>query len=112
MMLEFEGFQACGAFELAKIRTVRVIRHMPLQLGQVGKLLGANGAWQVRIFWMHFLSMTFEDFQTGKDNATIASHLSLAHPRNFGRASPRGRSISVSGLVGLTHIVAHRQVTR
>ena len=45
MMLEFEGFQACGAFELAKIRTVRVIRHMPLQLGQVGKLLGANGAW-------------------------------------------------------------------
>ena len=45
MMLEFECFQACGAFELAKIRTVRVIRHMPLQLGQVGKLLGANGAW-------------------------------------------------------------------
>ena len=45
MMLEFEGFQACGAFELAKIRTVRVIRHMPLQLGQVGKLLGANSAW-------------------------------------------------------------------
>ena len=45
MMLEFEGFQTCGAFELAKIRTVRVIRHMPLQLGQVGKLLGANSAW-------------------------------------------------------------------
>ena len=71
-----------------------------------------NVTHQVRIFWMHFLSMTFEDFQTGKDNATIASHLSLAHPRNFGRASPRGRSISVSGLVGLSHIVAHRQVTR
>ena len=44
MMLEFEGFQACGAFELAKIRTVRVIRHMPLQLGQVGKLFGAHSA--------------------------------------------------------------------
>ena len=45
MMLEFEGFQTCGAFELAKIGAVRMIRHMPLQLGQVGKLLGANSAW-------------------------------------------------------------------
>ena len=71
-----------------------------------------NVTHQVRIFWMHFLSMTFEDFQTGKDNATIASHLSLAHPRNFGGATPRGRSISVSALIGLPHIIAHRQVTR
>ena len=69
-MLEFEGFQACGAFELAKIRTVRVIRHMPLQLGQVGKLLGANGAWlqEIDSFIIPFLCINIMYFDFGVSN--------------------------------------------
>ena len=70
MMLEFEGFQACGAFELAKIRTVRVIRHMPLQLGQVGKLLGANGAWlqEIDSFIIPVLCINIMHFDFGVSN--------------------------------------------
>ena len=69
-MLEFEGFQACGAFELAKIRTVRVIRHMPLQLGQVGKLLGANGAWlqEIDSFIIPFLCINIMYIDFGVSN--------------------------------------------
>ena len=44
MMLELEGFEACGAFEFAKIGTVSMICHVSLQLGQVWELLGAHGA--------------------------------------------------------------------
>lgn len=43
-MLEFECFEACGALEFAKIGAIGVVRHMSLQLGQVGELLRANGA--------------------------------------------------------------------
>ena len=76
MMLEFEGFQACGAFELAKIRTVRVIRHMPLQLGQVGKLLGANGAWlqEIDSFIIPFLCINIMYFDFGVSNFQQKRH--------------------------------------
>ena len=43
MVLEFERFPALVALELALIRAVLVVVHVPLELGQIGKLLRTHG---------------------------------------------------------------------
>ena len=42
MMLELESLAADRALELSLLRPVHVVGHVPLQLGQVGKLLRAR----------------------------------------------------------------------
>ncbi len=44
VMLEFKCLAALAALELSEIRPVVVVGHVSLQLGQVGKLLRADGA--------------------------------------------------------------------
>ena len=44
MVLELECLAALPTLELSQVRPVVVIGHVPLELGQVGKLLGAHGA--------------------------------------------------------------------
>lgn len=45
MVLEFERLSASGALEFAQIRPVRMVCHVPLELGQIWELLSAHGAW-------------------------------------------------------------------
>ena len=44
MVLELEGLATLAALELPEVGAVVVVGHVSMQLGDVGELLGADGA--------------------------------------------------------------------